>query len=138
MIGPATFVAIYFVVWWICLFVVLPFGVRNQVDTGEYVQGTERGAPLNPMWWKRVLWTTLRQFKQQGFHFRRQRPFLLPPTSLFLSRFTQNGASPPSATESSPTSRASPPATPVPKLRPCSKSSPLSPKTTSFGLGTEV
>ena len=59
MIAPATFFAIYFVVWWMCLFVVLPFGVRNQVDAGEYVQGTERGAPLNPMWWRRVLWTTL-------------------------------------------------------------------------------
>jgi predicted secreted protein len=56
---PATFAAIYFVVWWICLFVVLPFGVKNQSDTTSYIQGTERGAPLNPMWWKRGLWTTL-------------------------------------------------------------------------------
>ena len=47
MISPATFFAIYFVVWWICLFVVLPFGVRNQVDTGSYIQGTERGAPIH-------------------------------------------------------------------------------------------
>jgi predicted secreted protein len=45
MISPATFLAIYFVVWWICLFVVLPFGVKNQVDSGSYIQGTERGAP---------------------------------------------------------------------------------------------
>ena len=55
----ATYIAIYFVVWWLCLFLVLPFGVRNQVDTGEYVQGTERGAPVTVMWWRRVLWTTL-------------------------------------------------------------------------------
>ena len=41
-----TFFAIYFVVWWLCLFLVLPFGVRNQVDEGQYVQGTERGAPV--------------------------------------------------------------------------------------------
>ena len=59
MIAPATFLAIYFVVWWMCLFIVLPFGVKNQIDTGSYIQGTERGAPLNPMWWWRVLWTTL-------------------------------------------------------------------------------
>jgi len=59
MLAPATFIAIYAIVWWVCLFIVLPFGVRNQMDTGEYVQGTERGAPLQPMWWKRVLWTTL-------------------------------------------------------------------------------
>lgn len=55
----ATYIAIYFVVWWICLFLVLPFGVRNQVDAGQYIQGTERGAPEQPMWWRRVLWTTL-------------------------------------------------------------------------------
>ena len=59
MIQPFTFFAIYFVVWWTCLFLVLPFGVRNQIDAGEYVQGTERGAPVQPMWGKRVLWTTL-------------------------------------------------------------------------------
>jgi hypothetical protein len=27
-----TFIAIFFVTWWICLFLVLPFKVRNQVD----------------------------------------------------------------------------------------------------------
>ncbi|MEP7240967.1 MAG: DUF1467 family protein [Devosia sp.] len=59
MIAPATFFAIYFVVWWVCLFIVLPFGVRNQIDAGEYVQGTERGAPLVPRLWRRALWTTL-------------------------------------------------------------------------------
>ena len=59
MIASATLFAVYFVVWWVCLFVVLPFGVKNQVDTGEYIQGTERGAPVNPMWLKRILWTTL-------------------------------------------------------------------------------
>ena len=59
MISPFTFFAIYFVVWWMCLFLVLPFGVRNQVDTGEYIQGTDPGAPVRVMWWRRVLWTTL-------------------------------------------------------------------------------
>ncbi len=59
MIAPATFFAIYFVVWWICLFVVLPFGVRNQVDVGQVVPGSEAGAPLHPMFWRRVIWTTL-------------------------------------------------------------------------------
>jgi predicted secreted protein len=59
MIAPATFFAIYFVVWWISLFLVLPFGVRNQADTGDIVPGSEPGAPLRPMWRRRVLWTTL-------------------------------------------------------------------------------
>lgn len=59
MIAPATFLAIYFVVWWICLFVVLPFGVRNQVDAGEVVAGSEPGAPVLPRVWRRMLYTTL-------------------------------------------------------------------------------
>ena len=59
MLAPATFIAIYVIVWWVCLFIVLPFGVRNQVDTGEIVPGTEPGAPVSPRWWRRVLYTTL-------------------------------------------------------------------------------
>ena len=51
--------AIYFVVWWLCLFVVLPFKVRNQVDDGEWVQGTERGAPAIARLWPKLLITTL-------------------------------------------------------------------------------
>ncbi len=59
MLAPATVIAIYFIVWWVCLFIVLPFGVRNQVDTGEIVPGSEPGAPIAPRWWQRVLYTTL-------------------------------------------------------------------------------
>lgn len=53
-----TFIAIYFVVWWLCLFLVLPFGVRNQSDVGEYVQGSERGAPARLRLWPKLIWTT--------------------------------------------------------------------------------
>lgn len=55
----ATFFAIYFVVWWMCLFLVLPFGVRNQVDEGSHIQGTERGAPALFRFGPKLLWTTL-------------------------------------------------------------------------------
>lgn len=51
--------AVFFIVWWLCLFVVLPFKVRNQVDEGEWVQGTERGAPVIARLWPRLLVTTL-------------------------------------------------------------------------------
>jgi predicted secreted protein len=47
-IGSVLAFAIYFIVWWVCLFVVLPFGVETQSDTGEIVQGTSAGAPINP------------------------------------------------------------------------------------------
>ena len=33
-------IAIFFVVWWIVLFAVLPFGVRTQEEEGEVVLGT--------------------------------------------------------------------------------------------------
>jgi predicted secreted protein len=37
--------AIYFVVWWISLFAVLPFGVRTQAEAGDVVAGTPGSAP---------------------------------------------------------------------------------------------
>lgn len=54
-----TILAIYFVVWWLCLFIVLPFRVRNQIDEGEWVQGTERGAPSVSRMLPRILATTV-------------------------------------------------------------------------------
>ena len=55
-----TYIAIYFVVWWLCLFVVLPFKVRNQIDVGEWQEGTERGAPAGIFrFWPKLLITTV-------------------------------------------------------------------------------
>ena len=42
----STAFAIYFVMWWIVLFVTLPFGVRSQHEDGEGVPGTDPGAPV--------------------------------------------------------------------------------------------
>ena len=44
--GLSFSIAIYFVVWWLVLFVVLPFGVRTQDDAGAVVPGTPGSAPL--------------------------------------------------------------------------------------------
>jgi predicted secreted protein len=38
-------VAIYFVVWWIVLFAVLPWGYRTQAEVGDVAPGTEPSAP---------------------------------------------------------------------------------------------
>lgn len=55
----STAFAIYFVLWWVVLFAVLPFGVRSQIENGEQVTGTDPGAPHLPrMAWK-LLWTTV-------------------------------------------------------------------------------
>lgn len=51
--------AIYFVVWWLCLFAILPFGIRTQSDEGEVTQGTDPGAPVALKLWPKLLATTV-------------------------------------------------------------------------------
>jgi predicted secreted protein len=51
--------ALYFVIWWILLFAVLPFGVRSQAETGEVIRGSEPGAPALPALREKAIWTTL-------------------------------------------------------------------------------
>ncbi|HVK90807.1 MAG TPA: DUF1467 family protein [Mycoplana sp.] len=38
-------VAVYFILWWLSLFVVLPFGLRTQGEANEIVPGTVESAP---------------------------------------------------------------------------------------------
>lgn len=40
-------VAIYFIIWWITLFMVLPFGMRTQDEQGDIVPGTPGSAPAH-------------------------------------------------------------------------------------------
>ncbi|MDB5505690.1 MAG: hypothetical protein JWR75_328 [Devosia sp.] len=54
-----TIIAIYFVVWWISLFVILPLGARSQRDAGQVVAGSEPGAPARLRLWQQLLATTL-------------------------------------------------------------------------------
>jgi len=51
--------ALYFVIWWILLFAVLPFGIRSQVETGDVVRGSAPGAPALPALREKAIWTTL-------------------------------------------------------------------------------
>ena len=52
-------ISIYFTIWWVCLFVTLPFGVRSQHEEESYLQGTDPGAPVAPKLLKKALWTTV-------------------------------------------------------------------------------
>jgi predicted secreted protein len=54
-----TAAAIYFIIWWITLFAVLPWGVRSQAESGEVVPGSDPGAPAIPNLLMKLLWTTL-------------------------------------------------------------------------------
>lgn len=38
--------AIYFVIWWVTLFIILPHGNRSQAEEGDVILGTDPGAPL--------------------------------------------------------------------------------------------
>jgi predicted secreted protein len=51
--------AIYFVMWWIVLFLTLPFGVRSQHEDGESSPGTDPGAPIASQMGRKLIWTTL-------------------------------------------------------------------------------
>lgn len=54
-----TALAIYFVLWWVVLFAVLPWGVRSQDETGEVVPGSDPGAPSRPALGAKLAWTTV-------------------------------------------------------------------------------
>ena len=54
-----TAVAIFFLIWWVVLFAVLPWGIRSQHEEGEMVPGTDPGAPAIPNLGRKLLWTTL-------------------------------------------------------------------------------
>ena len=58
-IGITGAIALYFVVWWIMLFAVLPFGVRSQLEDGKVVAGSEPGAPAAPLLMEKAIWTTI-------------------------------------------------------------------------------
>ena len=61
-----SFIAIYFITWWLCLFLVLPFGVKSQTEQGDVDPGTEPGAPWRAGIGKKMLATTLLAFIVMG------------------------------------------------------------------------
>lgn len=40
--------AIYFIMWWLTLFMVLPLGLRTQQEQGNVIPGTPESAPAAP------------------------------------------------------------------------------------------
>jgi predicted secreted protein len=54
-----TALAIYFLIWWVTLFAVLPWGVRNQEESGGVSPGTDPGAPAAHHVWRKLIYTTL-------------------------------------------------------------------------------
>jgi predicted secreted protein len=54
-----TAIAIYFIIWWVVLFAVLPWGVHSQQETGDVAPGPDPGAPAVPKVWMKLVWTTV-------------------------------------------------------------------------------
>jgi predicted secreted protein len=54
-----TGLATFLILWWLSLFIVLPFGVRGQAEDDSVTHGTEPGAPIRSNMWKKAGWTTL-------------------------------------------------------------------------------
>lgn len=52
-------IAIYFVIWWISLFAILPIGLRTQAEDGNVTLGTVASAPVRPRIWLAFFRTTI-------------------------------------------------------------------------------
>ncbi len=57
--SPTFAIAIYFIIWWMTLFAVLPFNVRTQDEAGEIVPGTPESAPSEPKLFRIILTNTI-------------------------------------------------------------------------------
>jgi predicted secreted protein len=51
--------AVYFIIWWLTLFIILPIGLRTQEDEGVVVPGTVESAPARFRGGRVLLATTL-------------------------------------------------------------------------------
>ena len=51
-------IALFLTVWFVVLFAVLPFGIRSQNQSGDFLTGTDPGAPVAPRLVNKILWTT--------------------------------------------------------------------------------
>jgi len=50
--------ATFFLIWWVTLFAVLPWGVKSQHEGDDMVPGTDPGAPARLRLRRKLLWTT--------------------------------------------------------------------------------
>ena len=51
--------AVFFVVWWLVLFAVLPFGLKTQDEDGDVTLGTVASAPRGPHMFRAIMWATV-------------------------------------------------------------------------------
>ena len=52
-------ISCYFIIWWVVLFAVLPWGIHSQQEGGNIAPGTDPGAPVLPHLGRKLLLTTV-------------------------------------------------------------------------------
>jgi predicted secreted protein len=57
--STTTIIAIYFLIWWVTLFAVLPFGVRVRRESDHLPTGADPGAPTGHRVGRMLLWNSL-------------------------------------------------------------------------------
>lgn len=51
--------AVFIIIWWLVLFMVLPLGAGKKIDPSDVAGGQDAGAPAKPMMLMKVLITTV-------------------------------------------------------------------------------
>lgn len=54
-----TAMAVYFILWWLTLFTMLPIGLRTQAEENDVTLGTTPSAPHKHRMGRVFLWTTI-------------------------------------------------------------------------------
>lgn len=57
--GWATGTAVYLVIWWLVIFMVLPWGARSVIDEDDVKKGDAPGAPKKPRMVLKIAITTV-------------------------------------------------------------------------------
>jgi predicted secreted protein len=52
-------IVLYLVIWFMCVFIILPLRIKSQTEDGEVVPGTPASAPIDPKLKKKAVWVTL-------------------------------------------------------------------------------
>ena len=50
---------LFAVIWFLCLYVILPQRIRSQSEAGEVAPGTPASAPEDPKMRRKLIWTTV-------------------------------------------------------------------------------
>ena len=57
--GLTSAIAVFFILWWLVFFAVLPFGVRTQEEDESTVEGSVSSAPSRPLLLRKALIATV-------------------------------------------------------------------------------